>query len=95
MCSPPVLLHVTICEKEVKIFLAFNVLCFLLSLLQKKTEYSADRALCRSEYSTDLVFYSKTAMRPLYEELSGQKIFSVKAEQVVTFPGKKIPPQLA
>jgi hypothetical protein len=34
-------------------------------------------------------------MRPLYEELSGQKIFSVKAEQVVTFPGKKIPPQLA
>lgn len=52
-------------------------------------------SLMQIEYSTDLVFCSETAMRPLYEELSRQAIFSVKAEQIATFLGKKITPQLA
>jgi hypothetical protein len=47
------------------------------------------------EYSTDLVFRSEEIIKPLYEELSRQAIFSVKAEQVATFLGKKITPQLA
>ena len=52
-------------------------------------------SLMQIEYSTDLVFHSDTIMRPLYEELSRQSIFSVKAEQVASFLGKKITPQLA
>lgn len=47
------------------------------------------------EYSTDLVFRSDTILKLLYEELSRQAIFSVKAEQVANFLGKKITPQLA
>ena len=34
-------------------------------------------------------------MKPLYETLSRQAILSVKADQVATFLGKKITPQLA
>ena len=34
-------------------------------------------------------------MKPLYEELARQAVNSVKAEQVATFLGKKITPQLA
>lgn len=52
-------------------------------------------SLMQVEYSTDLVFRSDAVMRPLYEELSRQSIFSVKAEQVAAFLGKKITPQLA
>ena len=47
------------------------------------------------EYSTDLVFRSDAILKSLYEELSRQAIFSVKAEQVATFLGKRITPQLA
>jgi hypothetical protein len=52
-------------------------------------------SLMQIEYSTDLVFHSTQIMKPLYEELSRQAILSVKAEQVATFLGKKITPQLA
>ena len=47
------------------------------------------------EYATDLAFRSDIVMKPLYDELSRQAIFSVKAEQVASFLGKKITPQLA
>jgi hypothetical protein len=52
-------------------------------------------SLMQVEYSTDLVFRSEAVMKPLYEELTRQAILSVKAEQVATFLGKKITPQLA
>jgi hypothetical protein len=52
-------------------------------------------SLMQVEYSTDLVFRSEAVMKPLYETLSRQAILSVKAEQVATFLGKKITPQLA
>jgi len=52
-------------------------------------------SLIQVEYSTDLVFRSDAILKSLYEELSRQAIFSVKAEQVATFLGKKITPQLA
>ncbi len=52
-------------------------------------------SLMQVEYSTDLVFRSPEILKPLYEELSRQAIFSVKAEQVATFLGKKITPQMA
>jgi hypothetical protein len=52
-------------------------------------------SLMQIEYSTDLAFHSAQIMKPLYEELSRQAILSVKAEQVATFLGKKITPQLA
>ncbi|WP_299163574.1 MarR family transcriptional regulator [Accumulibacter sp.] len=52
-------------------------------------------SLMQVEYATDLAFRSDAVMKPLYEELSRQAIFSVKAEQVATFLGKKITPQLA
>ncbi len=47
------------------------------------------------EYATDLVFRSQATLRPLYEQLSRQSVLSVKAEQVATFLGHKITPQLA
>jgi hypothetical protein len=52
-------------------------------------------SLMQVEYSTDLVFNSEQVMKALYEELSRQAILSVKAEQVASFLGKKITPQLA
>lgn len=52
-------------------------------------------SLMQVEYSTDLAFRSDRIMKPLYEELSRQAIQSVKADQVATFLGKKITPQLA
>ena len=47
------------------------------------------------EYATDLVFRSTTTLQPLYEELARQSVLSVKAEQIATFLGRKITPQLA
>ncbi|MPZ36402.1 MAG: MarR family transcriptional regulator [Rhodospirillales bacterium] len=47
------------------------------------------------EYATDLVFRSTTTLAPLYEQLARQSVLSVKAEQVATFLGRKITPQLA
>jgi hypothetical protein len=52
-------------------------------------------SLMQIEYATDLAFRSREFMQPLYAELSRQAIMSVKAEQVATFLGKKITPQLA
>ena len=52
-------------------------------------------SLMQVEYSMDLAFRSNEIMQPLYEDLSRQAIFAVKAEQVATFLGKKITPQLA
>lgn len=47
------------------------------------------------EYSTDLVFRSREALGPLYEQLARESVLAVKAEQVASFLGKKITPQLA
>jgi hypothetical protein len=47
------------------------------------------------EYATDLIFRSETTLAPLYEQLSRQAVLAVKAEQVASFLGKKITPQLA
>jgi hypothetical protein len=52
-------------------------------------------SIMQAEYSTDLVFKSEQILRPLYEQLSREAVLSVKAEQVATFLGKKITPQLA
>jgi hypothetical protein len=47
------------------------------------------------EYATDLLFRSEAMLGPLYEQLSRQAVLAVKTEQVATFLGKKITPQLA
>lgn len=52
-------------------------------------------SLMQAEYATDLVFRSPETLKPLYEQLSRQAVLSVKAEQVASFLGKKITPQLA
>ena len=43
-------------------------------------------SLMQVEYATDLAFRSDAVMKPLYDELSRQAIFSVKAEQVLRPP---------
>jgi hypothetical protein len=63
--------------------------------VQKTFQQRYHWSLMQVEYSTDLVFRSKETLAPLYEELSRQAVLSVKAEQVATFLGKKITPQLA
>lgn len=52
-------------------------------------------SLMQVEYSTDLVFRSAEHLAPIYEQLSREAVLSVKAEQVASFLGKKITPQLA
>jgi hypothetical protein len=52
-------------------------------------------SLMQVEYATDLVFRSRETLAPLYEQLSRQSVLAVKAEQVASFLGKKITPQLA
>jgi hypothetical protein len=52
-------------------------------------------SLMQVEYATDLVFRSATTLKPLYEQLARESILSVKAEQIATFLGRKITPQLA
>jgi hypothetical protein len=52
-------------------------------------------SLMQVEYSTDLIFRSEATLKPLYEQLSREAVLSVKAEQVASFLGKKITPQLA
>jgi hypothetical protein len=52
-------------------------------------------SLMQVEYSTDLVFRSEAILKPLYEQLSREAVLAVKAEQVASFLGKKITPQLA
>jgi hypothetical protein len=52
-------------------------------------------SLMQVEYALDIVFRSAETLKPLYEQLSRQAVLSVKAEQVASFLGKKITPQLA
>ena len=52
-------------------------------------------SLMQVEYATDLVFRSAATLRPLYEQLTRQSVLSVKAEQIATFLGRQITPQLA
>jgi hypothetical protein len=52
-------------------------------------------SLMQVEYSTDLIFRSEATLKSLYESLSRQAVLAVKAEQVASFLGKKITPQLA
>jgi hypothetical protein len=47
------------------------------------------------EYSTDLTFRSRATLGPLYEQLIRESVLSVKAEQIATFLGRQITPQLA
>ena len=51
-------------------------------------------SLMQVEYATDLVFRSATTLAPLYEQLTRESVLSVKAEQIATFLGHKITPQL-
>ena len=52
-------------------------------------------SLMQVEYATDLVFRSVATLGPLYEQLTRQSVLSVKAEQIATFLGRQITPQLA
>ena len=51
-------------------------------------------SLMQVEYATDLVFRSAATLKPLYEQLVRESVLSVKAEQIATFLGHKISPQL-
>jgi hypothetical protein len=52
-------------------------------------------SLMQVEYATDLVFRTTTTLGPLYDQLVRQSVLSVKAEQVASFLGRQITPQLA
>ena len=52
-------------------------------------------SLMQVEYATDLAFRSTATLGPLYEQLVRESVVSVKAEQVATFLGRRITPQLA
>ena len=52
-------------------------------------------SLMQVEYATDLVFRSAATLKPLYEQFARESVLNVKAEQVATFLGRKITPQLA
>jgi hypothetical protein len=52
-------------------------------------------SLMQVEYATDLVFRSAATLGPLYEQLTRQSVLSVKAEQIASFLGRQITPQLA
>jgi hypothetical protein len=52
-------------------------------------------SLMQVEYATDLVFRSTTTLGPLYGQLVRESVLSVKAEQVASFLGRQITPQLA
>jgi hypothetical protein len=51
-------------------------------------------SLMQVEYATDLVFHSAATLGPLYKQLVGQSVLSVKAEQIATFLGRQITPVL-
>ena len=52
-------------------------------------------SLMQVEYATGLAFRSTKTPGPLYEQLVRQSVLSVKAEQVASFLGRQITPQLA
>ena len=65
--------------------------CPVLDVFAQRYHWS----IMQAEYSTDLVFKSEQILRHLYEQLAREAVLSVKAEQVATFLGKKLSPQLA
>jgi len=65
--------------------------CPILDIFNQTYHWS----LMQVECSTDLAFRSEAMMKPLYAAISREAIISVKAEQVMTFLGKKMTPQLA
>jgi hypothetical protein len=52
-------------------------------------------SIMQAEYSMDLVFKRPHILGSLYQQLAREAVLSVKAEQIATFLGKKITPQLA
>jgi len=52
-------------------------------------------SLMQVEYATDLAFRSPATLGPLYEQLIRESVLSVRAEQIATFLGRQITPQLA
>ncbi len=52
-------------------------------------------SLMQVEYAADVVFRSAATLGPLYEQLTRESVLSVKAEQIASFLGHKITPQLA
>jgi hypothetical protein len=52
-------------------------------------------SLMQVEYATDLAFRSATTLGPLYDQLVRHSVLDVKAEQVASFLGRHITPQLA
>jgi hypothetical protein len=52
-------------------------------------------SLMQVEYFIDLVFRSPETLAPLHDQLSRQALLAVKAEQVSTFLGKMLTPQVA
>lgn len=52
-------------------------------------------SLMQVEYATDLAFRSAITLGPLYDQLVRESVISVKADQVASFLGRKITPQLA
>ncbi len=52
-------------------------------------------SLMEVEYATDLAFRSSGFLRPVYEQLVRQTVLTVKAEQIASFLGRRITPQLA
>jgi hypothetical protein len=51
-------------------------------------------SLMQVEYATDVMFRSATTLGPRYEQLTRASVLGVKAEQIATFLGRKITPQL-
>ena len=65
--------------------------CPVLDIFRQSYHWS----LMQVEYATDLVFRSVGTLRPLYEHLARESVLSVKAEQIASFLGRQISPQLA
>ena len=65
--------------------------CPVLDVFRQSYHWS----LMQVEYATDLVFRSVGTLRPLYQHLARESVLSVKAEQIASFLGRQISPQLA
>src|ERR1700719_2714297 len=65
--------------------------CPVLDVFRQSYHWS----LMQVEYATDLVFRSVRTLRPLYQHLARESVLSVKAEQIASFLGRQISPQLA
>jgi hypothetical protein len=65
--------------------------CPVLDVFAQRYHWS----LMQVEYSTDLVFRSPTILESLYASLAREAVLAVKADQVSTFLGKKLTPQVA